>query len=210
MICTDIPNHPYKELGRDAKCEKMWHESVRGLESGRETRLVRMWSVRSEYEMRRWDRSWDQVCHPHTLRPGVRVCWSGVPERVTPHFCLSRYLHRQANAIVCRQTEVFAPPLLQRFTTISIFGVLQVGDDDLGKGMLRINWVMQIVEKKTQTDRISADRVAEEIRSALIRWLSQKHRSVINFKRELQYLTRMDGITFSKLEDLARLANNVY
>ena len=160
--------------------------------------------------VRRWDRSWDQVCHPHTLRPGVRVCWSGVPERVTPHFCLSLYLHRQANAIVCRQTEVFAPPLLERFTTISIFGVLQVGDDDLGKGMPRINWVMQIVEKKTQTDRISADRVAEEIRSALISWLSQKHRSVINFKRELQYLTRMDGITFSKLEDLARLANNVY
>ena len=210
MICTDIPNHPYKELSRDAEREKMWHESVRGLESGRETRLVRMWSERSEYEMRRWDRSWDQVCHPHTPRPGVRVCWSGAPERVTPHFCLSRYLHRQANAIVCRQTEVFAPPLLERFTTISIFGVLQVGDDDLGKGMPRINWVMQIVEKKTQTDRISADRVAEEIRSALISWLSQKHRSVINFKRELQYLTRMDGITFSKLEDLARLANNVY
>ena len=77
-------------------------------------------------KVRRWDRSWDQVCHPHTLRPGVRVCWSGVPERVTPHFCLSRYLHRQANAIVCRQTEVFAPPLLERFTTISIFGVLHV------------------------------------------------------------------------------------
>ena len=73
--------------------------------------------------------------------------------------------------------------------------------------MPRINWVKQIVEKKTQTDRISADRVAEEIRSALIRWLSQKHRSVINFKRELQYLTRMDGIAFLKLEDSARLAN---
>ena len=76
--------------------------------------------------VRRWDRSWDQVCHPHTLRPGVRVCWSGAPERVTPHFCLSRYLHRQANAVVCWQTEVFAPPLLERFTTISIFGVVQV------------------------------------------------------------------------------------
>ena len=23
MICTDIPNHPYKELGRDAEREKM-------------------------------------------------------------------------------------------------------------------------------------------------------------------------------------------
>ena len=53
------------------------------------------------------------------------------------------------------------------YDNINILGCS--GDDDLEKGMLRINWVMQIVEKKTQTDRISADRVAEEIRSALIR-----------------------------------------
>ena len=159
-----------------------------------------------------WDETVRQIVRPSLPSPhsptwGASMLIRG-SERVTPHFCLSLYLHRQANAIVCRQTEVFAPPLLERFTTISIFGVLQVGDDDLGKGMPRINWVMQIVEKKTQTDRISADRVAEEIRSALISWLSQKHRSVINFKRELQYLTRMDGIAF--LKDSARLAHNVY
>ena len=60
MICTDIPNHRYKELLRDAEREKMWHESVRGRESGREIRLLRMWSERSEYEMRRWDGETDR------------------------------------------------------------------------------------------------------------------------------------------------------
>ena len=129
MICTDIPNHPYKELGRDAEREKMWHESVRGLESGRETRLVRMWSERSEYEMRRWDGETDRETKsaiPTLSDLGCEYVDQGLPEWVTPHFCLALYLHRQANAFVCRQTEVFAPPLLEWFTTISIFGVVQM------------------------------------------------------------------------------------
>ena len=62
---------------------------------------------------------------------------------------------------------ICAPLAPTVYDNINILGCS--GDDDLEKGMLRINWVMQIVEKKTQTDRISADRVAEEIRSALIR-----------------------------------------
>ena len=101
----------------------------------------------------------------------------------------------------CMQTNwsICTPLARTVYDNINILGCS--GDEDLVKGLLRINWVMQIVEKKTQTDRISADRVAEEIRSALISWLSQKHRSVINFKRELQYLTRMDGIAFLKLEE---------
>ena len=160
-------------------------------------------------KVRRWDRSWDQVCHPHTLRPGVRVCWSGAP-RAGDTSLLFVPVFASTSKCICMQTNwsICAPLARTVYDNINIWG--RSGDDVLVKGMPRINWVMQIVEKKTQTDRISADRVAEEIRSALIRWLSQKHRSVINFKRELQYLTRMDGITFSKLEDLARLANNVY
>ena len=150
-------------------------------------------------KVRRWDRSWDQVCHPHTLRPGVRVCWSGVQSGwhltfVCPGICIDKRMQLYADKL-----KYLRPLARTVYDNINILGCS--GDDDLEKGMLRINWVMQIVEKKTQTDRISADRVAEEIRSALIRWLSQKHRSVINFKRELQYLTRMDGIAFLKLEE---------
>ena len=65
-------------------------------------------------------------------------------------------------------TDKYNTPLAPTvYDNINILGCS--GDDDLEKGMPRINWVMQIVEKKTQTDRISGDRVAEEIRSALIR-----------------------------------------
>ena len=202
MICTDIPNHPYKELGRDAEREKMWHESVRGLESGRETRLVRMWSVRSEYEMRRWDGETDRETKsaiPTLSDLGCEYVDQGF--RAGDTSLLFVPVFASTSKCNCMQTNwsICSPLTRTVYDNINIWGCS--GDDDLVKGMPRINWVMQIVEKKTQTDRISADRVAEEIRSALIRWLSQKHRSVINFKRELQYLTRMDGIAFLKLEE---------
>ena len=83
---------------------------------------------RREVNMR-WDGETDRETKsaiPTLPDLGCEYVDQGLPERVTPHFCLSRYLHRQANAIVCWQTEVFAPPLLERFTTISIFGVVQV------------------------------------------------------------------------------------
>ena len=132
IICRDIPNHPYKELGRDAEREKMWHESVRGRESGRETRWwwecdrSQWWEVNMRWEgetVRQIVRP--SLPSPHSPTWGASMLIRG-SERVTPHFCLSLYLHRQANAFVCWQTEVFAPPLLERFTTISIFGVVQV------------------------------------------------------------------------------------
>ena len=167
--------------------------------------MVRMWSepvVRSEYEMRRWDGETDRETKsaiPTLSDLGCEYVDQGF--RAGDTSLLFVPVFASTSKCICMLTNwsICAPLARTVYDNINIWG--RSGDDDLVKGMPRINWVMQIVEKKTQTDRISADRVAEEIRSALIRWLSQKHRSVINFKRELQYLTRMDGIAFLKLEE---------
>ena len=77
-------------------------------------------------KVRRWDRSWDQVCHPHTLRPGVRVCWSGVP-RVGDTSLLFVPVFASTSKCICMLTNWnICAPLLERFTTISIFWVIQV------------------------------------------------------------------------------------
>ena len=128
MICRDIPNHPYKELGRDAEREKMWHESVRGRESGRETSLVRMWSERSEYEMRRWDGETDRETKsaiPTLSDLGCEYVDQGF--RAGDTSLLFVPVFASTSKCICMLTNWnICAPLLERFTTISIFWVVQV------------------------------------------------------------------------------------
>ena len=120
---------PNKELGRDAECEKMWHESVRGRESGRESRLLRMWSERSEYEMRRWDGETDRETKsaiPTLSDLGCEYVDQGF--RAGDTSLLFVPVFASTSKCICMLTNwsICAPPLLERFTTISIFWVVQV------------------------------------------------------------------------------------